>query len=204
MHDAGAVSRDIVAIDLGGGGVRSLVAGSDFLAFPRLSPDGTRIAWIAWNHPQMPWDGTELREASLADPSSWTVLLGSTEESVMQPEWIDDESLYVISDRSGWWNLYSVTLDGSVTPLVTLDADFGAPLWRLGSSWYSVLEDGKLLTVRTVGTDTLAVLDRSWPRRPLWPPPSVRSPSHRQHRPNRHPNPSARSARWCSKARTWW
>ncbi|OZE07091.1 S9 family peptidase [Rhodococcus sp. 05-2255-3B1] len=159
MHDAGAVSRDIVAIDLGGGGVRSLVAGSDFLAFPRLSPDGTRIAWIAWNHPQMPWDGTELRVASLADPSSWTVLLGSTEESVMQPEWIDDESLYVISDRSGWWNLCSVTLGGSVTPLVTLDADFGAPLWRLGSSWYSVLDDGKLLTVRTVGTDTLAVLD---------------------------------------------
>jgi dipeptidyl aminopeptidase/acylaminoacyl peptidase len=159
MHDAGAVSRDIVAIDLGGGGVRSLVAGSDFLAFPRLSPDGTHIAWIAWNHPQMPWDGTELRVASLADPSSWTVLLGSTEESVMQPEWIDDGSLYAIGDRSGWWNLYSVTLDGSVTPLLTLDADFGAPLWRLGSSWYSLLDDGKLLTVRTVGTDTLAVLD---------------------------------------------
>ncbi|MBY4127474.1 S9 family peptidase [Rhodococcus fascians] len=159
MHDGKAVSRDIVAIDLSGGGVRSLVAGSDFLAFPRLSPDGTRIAWIAWNHPQMPWDGTELRVASLDDPSSWTVLLGSTEESVMQPEWIDDESLYVISDRSGWWNLYSVTLGGVVVPLLTLDADFGAPLWRLGSSWYEVLDDGKLLTVRTVGTDTLAVLD---------------------------------------------
>ncbi|OZE34338.1 MULTISPECIES: prolyl oligopeptidase family serine peptidase [unclassified Rhodococcus (in: high G+C Gram-positive bacteria)] len=159
MHDAGAVSRDIVAIDLGGGGVRSLVAGSDFLAFPRLSPDGTHIAWIAWNHPQMPWDGTELRVASLAEPSSWTVLLGSTEESVLQPEWIDDESLYAIGDRSGWWNLYSVKLDGSVTPLLTLDADFGAPLWRLGSSWYEVLDDGTLLTVRTVGTDTLALLD---------------------------------------------
>ena len=159
MHDAGAVTRDIVAIDLSGGGVRSLVAGSDFLAFPRLSPDGTRIAWIAWNHPQMPWDGTELRVASLADPSSWTVLLGSTEESVMQPEWIDDESLYVVSDRSGWWNLYSVTLDGALAPLLTLDADFGAPLWQLGARWYTVLEDGALLTVRTVGTDTLAVLD---------------------------------------------
>lgn len=159
MHDEGAVSRDIVAIGLSGGGVRSLVAGSDFLAFPRLSPDGTRIAWIAWNHPQMPWDGTELRVATLAEPSSWTVLLGSTEESVLQPEWIDDESLYVVSDRSGWWNLYSVTLDGSATPLLTLDADFGAPLWRLGSSWYDVLDDGQLLTVRTVGTDTLAVLD---------------------------------------------
>ena len=159
MHDAGAVSRDIVAIDLGGSGVRSLVSGSDFLAFPRLSPDGTHLAWIAWNHPQMPWDGTELRVASLSDPGAWTVLLGSTEESVMQPEWIDKESLYAIADRSGWWNLYSVTLDGSVTPLLRLDADFGAPLWRLGSSWYSMLDDGKLLTVRTVGTDTLAVLD---------------------------------------------
>lgn len=158
-HDAGAVTRDIVAIDLGGGGVRSLVSGSNFLAYPRLSPDGSRIAWIAWNHPQMPWDGTELRVASLADPSSWTVLAGSTEESVLQPEWIDDESLYVISDRSGWWNLYSVTLDGAATPVSTLDADFGAPLWQLGARWYDVLDDGTLLTVRTVGTDTLAVLD---------------------------------------------
>lgn len=159
VHDGDAVSRDIVAVALDGGGVRSLVSGSDFLAYPRLSPDGTRIAWIAWNHPQMPWDGTELRVAPLAEPTRWTVLLGSTEESVLQPEWIDDESLYAVSDRSGWWNLYSVASAGTLTPLHPVDADFGAPLWQLGRRWYSILDDGRLLTVRTLGTDTLAVLD---------------------------------------------
>lgn len=161
VHDNGTVTRDICAVALDGSGVRSLVAGSHFLAYPRISPDGTKIAWIAWEHPQMPWDGTELRVASLADPGSWTVVLGGVDESVLQPEWIDDESLYVISDRSGWWNLYRCSISGSLDPLHDVSADFGAPLWQLGARWYSVLDDGKLLTVRTFGTDTLAVLDPS-------------------------------------------
>lgn len=162
--DDGAITRDIVTIPLDGSAtddpsrVRSVVGGSDFLAYPRVSPDRTRIAWIAWNHPQMPWDGTELRVASLSGGDVETVL-GGVDESVLQPEWIDNDSLYVISDRSGWWNLYRVGVGREPEPLCPRDADFGGPLWMLGSSWYRPREDGTLLTVRTVGTDTLAILD---------------------------------------------
>ncbi|SNT31240.1 dipeptidyl-peptidase 5 [Rhodococcoides kyotonense] len=157
-HDGEKITRDICAIDLGGTGVRSVVSESDFLAYPRLSPDGSKLAWIAWNHPQMPWDGTELRIADLAT-GEWTTVLGGVEESVLQPEWIDDDSLYVISDRTGWWNIYRTTREGVVTPLYAAEADFGAPLWQLGARWYSILDDGKLLTVRTFGTETLGILD---------------------------------------------
>ncbi|QCB49973.1 S9 family peptidase [Rhodococcus sp. PAMC28707] len=157
-HDGAKVSRDICAIAVDGSGVRSLASGSDFLAYPRLSPNGNTLAFVAWNHPQMPWDGTELRIVDLATGVSRTIL-GGTEESVLQPEWIDDESLYVISDRSGWWNLYRTSVDADLVALHTADADFGAPLWQLGAQWYSVLDDGKLLTVRTFGTDTLGILD---------------------------------------------
>ncbi|MDJ0395285.1 prolyl oligopeptidase family serine peptidase [Rhodococcus sp. G-MC3] len=160
IHDGSEVARDICVIALDGSGVRSLVSGSQFLAYPRLSPDGSKLAWIAWDHPQMPWDGTELRVADLAG-GTWKTVLGGTEESVLQPEWIDDESLYVISDRTGWWNIYRAGVDGTVSPLHAAEADFGAPLWQLGARWYSVLDDGKLLTVRTFGVDTLGVLDPS-------------------------------------------
>ncbi|MGB3373117.1 MAG: prolyl oligopeptidase family serine peptidase [Rhodococcus sp. (in: high G+C Gram-positive bacteria)] len=157
-HDGADVTRDICMIALDGSGVRSLVSGSDFLAYPRLSPDGSTLAWIAWNHPQMPWDGTELRVADLAT-GEWKTVLGSSEKSILQPEWIDENSLYVISDRTGWWSIYRTDTGGSSSPLYECEADFGAPLWQLGARWYSVLDDGKLLTVRTFGVDTLAVLD---------------------------------------------
>lgn len=156
--------RDICAVPLDGSAavdaaaVRSIVGGSDFLAYPRLSPDRSHLAWIAWNHPQMPWDGTELRVLRL-DTGEVDVLLGGTEESVLQPEWIDDETLRVISDRSGWWNLYRVNLFGEVAPVRPIDADFGAPLWQLGAVWHVELDAGTVLTTRTVGTDTLALLD---------------------------------------------
>lgn len=157
-HDGTGVSRDICAIALDGSGVRSLVSGSDFMAFPRLSPDGSRLAWIAWNHPQMPWDGTELRIADLST-GEWTTVLGGTEESMLQPEWIDEDTLYVISDRTGWWNIYRTDVRGNTVALHSAEADFGAPLWQLGARWYSILDDGNLLTVRTFGVDTLTILD---------------------------------------------
>ena len=80
-----------------------MVSGSQFLSSARLSPDGRRLAWIAWNHPQMPWDGTELRVGDVVDGHcpDWSVLAGSTTESVLQPEWIDDDRLWLLSDRSG-------------------------------------------------------------------------------------------------------
>jgi dipeptidyl aminopeptidase/acylaminoacyl peptidase len=168
-HADATVQRDIAAVPIDGSAadnaeaIRSVVAGSHFLAAPRISPDGARLAWIAWDHPQMPWDGTELRVADLgADGVAGTprTLLGSTTESVLQPEWRDDATLYVLSDRSGFWNPYLVDVDGGdPEPVGPVEADLAGPMWVLGGRWYQVLPDGRLLTVRTYGTDTLAVLD---------------------------------------------
>ncbi len=168
--EADRIVRDLCAVPLDGSAVdspkavRSVVAGSDFLAGARISPDGRQLAWIAWNHPQMPWDGTELRVGALdADGTcrGWQTVLGSATESVLQPEWADEASLFAISDRTGWWNLYRLTpaADLPPRPLCPYQADFGGPLWQLGARWYQVLDDGRLLTVRTLGSATLAVLD---------------------------------------------
>ncbi|HEY7857290.1 MAG TPA: prolyl oligopeptidase family serine peptidase [Candidatus Nanopelagicales bacterium] len=167
-HHGSNVTRDVVSVPLDGSAasdpalVRSVVGGSQFLIAPRISPDGRRLAWIAWNHPQMPWDGTELRVADLdADGTAgpYRTLLGSTTESVLTPQWADNESLYVVSDRTGWWNLYRTDLSGAATSLRPCDADFAVPPWTLGAHSYVVLPDGRLATVRTHGVDTLAVLD---------------------------------------------
>ncbi|MBA2550124.1 MAG: S9 family peptidase [Nocardioidaceae bacterium] len=167
-HDEDGVHRDICTVPLDGSAaadataIRSVVSGSQFLAAPCLSPNGERLAWIAWDHPQMPWDGTELRVGTL-DPTGrcagWSTLLGSTTESVLQPHWRDDQTLFAISDRTGWWNLYQVPLEGALTPLCPAAADFGGPMWMLGSRWYAPLDATRLLTVRTHGSSTLAVLD---------------------------------------------
>ncbi|CAD5991512.1 prolyl oligopeptidase family serine peptidase [Agreia sp. COWG] len=170
-HAGDALSRDIVAIPLDGTAasdpsrIRSIVAGSHFVAFPRVSPDGSTLAWIAWEHPQMPWDGTELRVGALDDGGAvghWRTVSGSTTESMLQPEWRDDRSLFVISDRTGWWNLYLVDVLDGADALVALhpaESEFGGALWTLGTSWYSVFDENTLLTVRTHGTDRAALLD---------------------------------------------
>ncbi|MBA4021989.1 MAG: S9 family peptidase [Gordonia sp.] len=161
--DEGTIVRDIVAIGLDGASLRSVVSGSDFLAYPRVSPDGTQLAWIAWNHPQMPWDGTELRVAPLgADgvAGEWVVLAGGADESVLQPAWTGSGQVLATSDRSGWWNLYTFDVDGGEPQSVgAVAADIGAPLWQLGAGWYLQTGDATWLTVRTRGTDTLARLD---------------------------------------------
>ncbi|HEV2886476.1 MAG TPA: prolyl oligopeptidase family serine peptidase, partial [Jatrophihabitans sp.] len=170
-HQAdGTISRDVCAVPLDGSAaedgsrIRSVVSGSHFLTNARVSPDGTKLAWIAWEHPQMPWDGTELRVAELTEDGvcgPWRTLIGSTTESVLQPEWADNDTLFVISDSSGWWNLYRISLAEGARPqpLCPRSEDFGGPLWQLGRRWYAPLDDGRLLTVRTLGVDRLAVLD---------------------------------------------
>ncbi len=120
-HDAGQVSRAIVAVPLDGsaaadaGAIRTLVTGSDFYAFPSPSPSGGSLAWLSWNHPHMPWDGTELRVAALSDgvPGKSRLLKGSLRESVMAPLWRDETSLYIATDWTGWWNIYQVSLNGA-------------------------------------------------------------------------------------------
>jgi dipeptidyl aminopeptidase/acylaminoacyl peptidase len=148
LHDEGVVSRALVAVRLDGAGpVRELVSGSDFIAHPRLSPDGRQLAWMAWDHPNMPWDGAELRVAPVADGKvgEARTLAGGPTEAVLQPEWLDELTLAVLSDRSGWWNLLRVGLDGRVAPLHLAQEEFGGPLWQLGYAWYAVLAYGRLL-----------------------------------------------------------
>lgn len=166
-HHDDDLTRDIVSVPLDGSAatdataIRSIVTGSRFLANPRISPDGARLAWIAWDHPQMPWDGTELRVGVLNNGvvSQFDTIMGSTTESVLQPEWITNDTLYAISDSSDWWNLYRVGIDGSTHALDPVSKDVGGPLWQLGARWYSVLDDGRILHTRTCGTDVLAILD---------------------------------------------
>ena len=167
-HRASRVSRAIVAVPLDGsaaddpGAVRVLVSGSDFYAFPAPSPDGSRLAWICWDHPRMPWDGTELRVAPVSDLEDYRVIIGGEEESVLAPVWRDDRSLYVMSDRSGWWNLYLADLQAAPSALRALcprAEEFAGPLWQLGMSPYAVLGDGRLAVLHGSGETRLGVLD---------------------------------------------
>jgi dipeptidyl aminopeptidase/acylaminoacyl peptidase len=153
--------RDIVEIPLDGSAaedaeaIASLAAGSDFLAQPALSPDGTRLAWIAWNHPDMPWDRTELRVAA-PGASEWTVVAGGDGRAPLQPEWDGDDLLFA-DDPDGRWNLYRRHA-GAVEPVAPADADTGGALWVLGKRWYAPLPDGRIVAVRTDGSDELVLV----------------------------------------------
>ena len=152
----------LVGVDLEGpaGHGHVLVSGADFYAAPRLSPDGRRLAWLSWNHPDMPWDGTELWVADL-DPSGVPRaperIAGGREESVIQPVWGAD-GLYFLSDRSGWSNLYRWR-DGAVEAVVQRAAEMGEPPWLFGMSNYAFSADGEIvLSYREDGRSRLALL----------------------------------------------
>ncbi len=156
----------ITSLPLDGTGLESggqvLVSGRDFYSNPRISPDGARLAWLAWNHPNMPWDGTELwlaeilPDGSLANPA---LIAGGQQESIYQPEWSPDGKLYFVSDRTGWWNLYRWDGD-QAEALHPMEAEFGEPQWVFGMSSYVFLDSGRLAcTYSQDGQMSLAVLD---------------------------------------------
>jgi dipeptidyl aminopeptidase/acylaminoacyl peptidase len=164
-----ALTRAIVGVPLDGSAadnpanIRVIVSGSQFLAYPTPSPDGEKLAWIAWNHPDMPWDATQLRVGDLTEGrvNSWRTVLGGDHESVLEPRWADSAHLFAVSDRSGWWNLYRVAASGGSepTPLATRTEEFAGPLWQLGYRHYDVLESGRLVVLRGGGTQKLSILD---------------------------------------------
>ena len=120
-------------------GGRILASGNDFYASPRLSPDGSHLAWLTWNHPNMPWNGTELWVAQVGADGSLDRAeraAGGKDESIFQPEWSPDGLLHFVSDRTGWWNLYR-RRDGRVESLCEMEAEFGVPQWSFGSSTYA-------------------------------------------------------------------
>jgi dipeptidyl aminopeptidase/acylaminoacyl peptidase len=152
----------LVSIDLSRETTVKIVAsGNDFYSSPRLSPDGSRLAWLTWNHPNMPWDGTELWVGKLNQDGSMgeTVLAGGVNESIFQPEWSPDGTLYLVSDRSGWWNIYRWR-EEKVEPLCPMDAEFGQPQWVFASSLYGFASIREMVcTYARNGRDYLATLD---------------------------------------------
>lgn len=142
----------IVAID--GQGRRHeqvLLAGNDFYASPRLSPDGTRLAWLTWDHPDMPWDGTALWVGEVQDNGSIggaVQIAGSRQESIFQPEWSPDGNLSFVSDRTGWWNLYQWR-HGRVEALCDMPAEFGLPQWVFRMSTYAWMGAEEILCAYT-------------------------------------------------------
>jgi dipeptidyl aminopeptidase/acylaminoacyl peptidase len=160
---AGEAVNTLVRINLvGSEGATVLISGNDFYSSPRLSPDGSHLAWLAWNHPNMPWDGTELRVGTLTDDGSITDarrIAGGVDESICQPEWSPDGSLYFVSDRTGWWNLYRWR-DDHIEPLCPMDAEFGQPHWVFGTSLYAFASERTIVCSYTKdGRDYLATLD---------------------------------------------
>ena len=132
-----------------GDAVTPLVDGADFFAYPRLSPDGKTLCWLQWHHPQMPWDGTELWLATLDSaglPVDRRRVAGGTDEAIVQPEWSPDGTLFYLSDRSDWWNIYRLDADknpqdsANTAPLVAMPAEFAAPLWQLGARYFDFID----------------------------------------------------------------
>ena len=163
---AGQVDNAVVAVDPAQPGPgRVLAEGYDFYAAPRLSPDGRRLCWISWNHPNMPWVGTELWVAEFAADGGLAnrrKIAGGEAESICQPLWSPDGALYFISDRSGWWNLYRCDAggDGATHPLCPREAEFAGAQWAFGQSSYAFLGPDHIVCAYGEGGRTvLARLD---------------------------------------------
>jgi dipeptidyl aminopeptidase/acylaminoacyl peptidase len=161
-HAGGDPVNQIVGINLENGDETVLATGNDFYSSPRLSPDRSRLAWLTWNHPNMPWDGTELMVCDVnaeGRPENVEGVAGGTDESILQPEWSPDGTLHFVSDRTGWWNLYRLS-EGNVEPLQEKEAEFGAPQWQFGMSTYAFLSSGRIVCTYTDRDGShLALLD---------------------------------------------
>ncbi|MCG8965328.1 prolyl oligopeptidase family serine peptidase [Streptomyces sp. CL12-4] len=158
------VRRVLAAVPLDGsaaddrGAVRELTDDRHrFVTGPRVSPDGRRAAWLAWDHPRMPWDGTELIVADIGPEGTFRdprTVAGGPEESIAQADWAPDGALLYASDRTGWWNLYR---DGRA--LCTREEEFGGPLWKLGQRWFAPLDSGLIAVLHGRGAAALGILD---------------------------------------------
>ncbi len=165
-HSAGdhEPKNEIVAIDLVTGAVSVLITGSDFYASPRLSPGGTKLCWLAWNHPDMPWDATTLSVADMAGdgaPGAPRVVAGGDAVSIYCPQWSPSGVLHFISDRSGWWNLYKLDPTGATIALCPSEEDYGLPQWTFGTATYGFLGEDIICQFGAAGARRLARLPAS-------------------------------------------
>jgi len=156
----GKTSRDLIAISAEG--IRVLDNNSHFYAYLSLSPDKKHASFIGWEHPQMPWDGTELFVVEIDNGAfkNRRALDGNTTRSLLHPIWADNETLYYISDESGWWNPWQIDLSGSKKQLINEASEWAGPLWILGLKFLALTNDGKILAVHGfVDNQKLTILD---------------------------------------------
>jgi dipeptidyl aminopeptidase/acylaminoacyl peptidase len=159
-HEA---TNSLVSLSLVDGSLLQVLAsGNNFYASPCLSPDGNRLVWLTWNHPNMPWDGCELWVAELDEAGAVIRserVAGSQEESIFQPQWSPAGTLYFISEQTGWWNLYRWQ-GGAIEPVAPMEAEFGVPQWVFGLSTYAFESKDRLICSYTqAGTWYLASVD---------------------------------------------
>jgi dienelactone hydrolase len=160
---AGEPVNTIVAVDLHGrDNGRILAGGHDFYSTPRLCPDGGQLAYLTWDHPNMPWDGCELHLAAVAQDGSLRgdrLIIGGPSEAIFQPEWSPDGILHFVAEHTGWWNLYRWQ-DGAVAALCPMPAEFGRAMWLFGYSTYGFASKDRIICCYTdQGTDRLAWLN---------------------------------------------
>jgi dipeptidyl aminopeptidase/acylaminoacyl peptidase len=163
------VTNELVAMPADGSGeARVIAAGHDFYSSPRISPDGRQLAWLVWDHPCMPWDGSEVWVGDLNGDGSISNarrVAGGEQESIFQPEWSPTGELHFVSDRTGWWNLYRLH-DDTVEALAPMAAECGSPQWVFGMSTYAFLADGRIACiVSQAGIDRLAFVRPGQPTR---------------------------------------
>jgi dipeptidyl aminopeptidase/acylaminoacyl peptidase len=155
----------LVSLDIAGDGTtgRVLTSGNDFYSSPRISPDGSKLAWLTWNHPNMPWDGTELWVGTFADDGLLVAserLAGGVAESIFQPEWSPNGELYFVSDRNGWWNLYRIDSAGLLEIVCEREAEFAVPQWAFGLSTYAFESAERIICAYIEnGVSRLALID---------------------------------------------
>ena len=158
-HTNGSIdaATTLVAINLTHGSEQVLASGHDFFSSPRPSPDGRQLAWLTWDHPNMPWDGSSLWLADVAPDGTLAdahIVAGGAAESIFQPEWSPGGALHFASDRTGWWNLYRLHGDGadaSAQALCPMAAEFGQAQWVFGMSSYGFDGRGDIVCAFTQG-----------------------------------------------------
>jgi dipeptidyl aminopeptidase/acylaminoacyl peptidase len=160
--EPGEPRNELVAVNLQGREIVVLDGGHDFVASPRLDATGDRLAWLTWDHPNMPWDGTTLWLAEIGEDGRLGTpqpVVGGTGESIFQPEWAADGELLFVSDRSNWWNLYKTSKHG-ILPVSPAEAEYGLPQWAFGMSTYGIAGDGRIVASRCqAGVWQLGLID---------------------------------------------
>ena len=157
-------ANSVVAVSLDDGSITPLVDGHDFFSHPRLSPDGSSLSWLAWDRPNMPWDGSELWVGRLDEDGSVgsaDLVAGGSAESIAGPAWAPDGSLVFASDRSGWWNLYRWRPGApGIEALAPMAAEFAEPQWVFGLRTFGFDGQGRVIAIaRSNGRDRLLVLE---------------------------------------------